>query len=146
MLYEVITTASVQEVEKNASRSKKMSEKVCSEAEHGAQLVAESYDGLQGISLAVDRAVATIEFLAQKGEEIKHTVQVINEINQKTNLLSLNASIIAAQSGEHGRSFAVVAEEIRKLSHETSSSAEAIENLISEIGTATIEAVSHIVV
>ncbi len=137
-------TASVQEVEKNASRSKKMSEKVCSEAEQGARLVAESYDGLQGISLAVDRAVATIEFLAQKGEEIKHTVQVINEINQKTNLLSLNASIIAAQSGEHGRSFAVVAEEIRKLSHETSSSAEAIENLISEIGTATIEAVSHI--
>jgi methyl-accepting chemotaxis protein len=137
-------SASVQEVEKNASRSKKMSEKVCSEADRGATLVAESYEGLQGISLAVDRAVATIEFLAQKGEEIKHTVQVINEINQKTNLLSLNASIIAAQSGEHGKSFAVVAEEIRKLSLETSSSAEAIESLILEIGTATTEAVSHI--
>jgi len=137
-------TASVQEVEKNATRSKKMSEKVCSEAAHGADLVAQSYDGLQGISLAVDRAVATIEFLAQKGEEIKHTVQVINEINQKTNLLSLNASIIAAQSGEHGKSFAVVAEEIRKLSLETSGSAEAIENLITEIGSATLEAVSHI--
>ena len=137
-------TASVQEVEKNATRSKKMSEKVCSEAAHGADLVTQSYDGLQGISLAVDRAVATIEFLAQKGEEIKLTVQVINEINQKTNLLSLNASIIAAQSGEHGKSFAVVAEEIRKLSLETAGSAEAIENLITEIGSATLEAVSHI--
>jgi len=137
-------SASVQEVEKNASRSKKMSEKVCAEAEHGAKLVAQAYDGLQGISLAVDRAVATIEFLAQKGEEIKHTLRVINEINQKTNLLSLNASIIAAQSGEHGKSFAVVAEEIRKLSLETAGSAEAIESLIMEIGSATLEAVSHI--
>ncbi len=137
-------TVSIQEVEKNADTSQQLSEKVRQQAEEGARMVGDAFAGLQGISRAVDGAVKAIEFLAQKGEEIDQTLTVINEINQKTNLLSLNASIIAAQAGEHGRSFAVVAEEIRNLSQETAGSAGSIEKVIQQIRTATREAVSHI--
>jgi len=58
---------------------------------------------------------------------------VINDITKRTNLLALNASIIAAQAGEHGRSFGVVADEIRNLSLQTGHSTGEITGIIEEI-------------
>lgn len=131
-------------VQESAVRSHGMSEQVKEQAERGVESVAETLGGLRGISGGVEQAVTAIGRLSEKGEEINSITTVINEITQKTNLLALNASIIAAQAGEHGRSFAVVADEVRSLSQEAAFSTGAITQLIDEIQAFTRETVDHI--
>ncbi len=131
-------------VQENAGQSHAMAEKVKQQAENGVASVRSTLEGLQGISTAVEKAVAAIGRLSGKGDEIGSITTVINEITQKTNLLALNAAIIAAQAGEHGRSFAVVADEVRNLSQEAARSTGAIGRIIEEIQTFTRESVEHI--
>jgi methyl-accepting chemotaxis protein len=136
-------SATIREVEENGAQSHLMSEKVKRQAENGAEAVSDVLTGLKGIAGAVESAVSTIGRLSEKGEEIDGITSVIVEITQKTNLLALNAAIIAAQAGEHGRSFAVVADEVRSLSQEASNSTGAIGQIIGEIQEYTRETVGH---
>jgi len=136
--------ASVQSVQEHAVRSHQMAETVCRHAESSAGCVQRGMTGLHGISAAVDRAIASIEELSRTGLEAGNITTVISEITQKTNLLALNAAIIAAQAGEHGRSFAVVAEEVSSLSQETADSTGAIAGLIDSMQAATQASVSSI--
>jgi methyl-accepting chemotaxis protein len=71
--------------------------------------------------------------LSENSTRIDSIVNVINEITKRTNLLALNASIIAAQAGEYGKSFGVVADEIRNLSLQTGHSTGEITSIIEEI-------------
>lgn len=136
--------ATIKEVDDNSVSSHKMSELVLDHAEGGVSSVQETLTGLNGISRGVAQAAGTIDQLSQRGEEISTITTVITEIAQKTNLLALNAAIIAAQAGEQGRSFAVVAEEIRGLSQKTAHSSEAIARLIRDIHANTSEVVSQV--
>ncbi|BCA79457.1 methyl-accepting chemotaxis protein [Desulfuromonas sp. AOP6] len=126
-------SSTIRSVQENGVRSHEMSQTVKEQAEKGAEAVANAQYGLHGISEAVEGTVESIRRLCQKGEEVGSINEVITEISQKTNLLALNASIIAAQAGEHGHSFAVVAEEVRKLSQETAQSTGVISYIIEEI-------------
>ncbi len=137
-------TATIKVVQENGARSHEMSETVKVKAENGAMAVGNAQEGLEAIAGAVDRTVATIDLLSQKSEEIDSITAVIAEITQKTNLLALNAAIIAAQAGEHGRSFGVVAEEVRNLSQQTAKSTGAIGKIIGEIQRATRESVEQV--
>lgn len=137
-------SATIKLVQENGARSHEMSEAVKVKAENGAMVVGNAQVGLQAISSAVDRTVATIDLLSLKSEEIDSITAVIAEITQKTNLLALNAAIIAAQAGEHGRSFGVVAEEVRSLSQQTAKSTGAIGKIIGEIQKATRESVEQV--
>ncbi|WP_432821906.1 methyl-accepting chemotaxis protein [Trichloromonas sp.] len=137
-------SATIKSVEESGARSHEMSEAVKAKAESGVRAVVGVISGLQGISEAVEDAVKTINRLSQKGEEINTITTVISEVTQKTNLLALNAAIIAAQAGEHGRSFGVVAEEVRDLSQETAQSTGAITRIIEELQEYTRESVAHI--
>ena len=103
-------------------------------------------DQLKNSSLELNNNSQTvfsnIEQLDKKAEDIYHITEIITNIADKTNLLSLNASIESARAGEAGKGFGVVANEIRKLATESKTSAENIEQIISQLKVTSKNAVS----
>ncbi|MBP5309862.1 MAG: hypothetical protein J6Z05_04480, partial [Lachnospiraceae bacterium] len=81
----------------------------------------------------VQQLIVEIEDVIKKTDVISNFVEVINEIADQTNLLSLNASIEAARAGDAGRGFAVVAEEIRKLADESMKASSQIDSILGDI-------------
>jgi methyl-accepting chemotaxis protein len=112
-------------------------------AEEGGKTVGEAIQGMQSIEQSVRTSAETILDLGKRSEEIGHIISVIDEIADQTNLLALNAAIEAARAGEHGRGFAVVADEVRKLADRTTSATEQIAKSINAIRTDTDRAVSQ---
>jgi methyl-accepting chemotaxis protein len=131
-------------VQESGVRSHTMSEAVKGCAEDGVAVVDQVLTGMRGIVSAVGQAEAAINRLSRKSAEVGTITSVITDLTQKTSLLALNASIIAAQAGEHGRSFAVVADEVRSLAHEAAASTGQINRIIDEIQAFTGETVNHI--
>lgn len=91
----------------------------------------------QSISLTAER----IGLLGKRSSEIGQIVQTIEEIAEQTNLLALNAAIEAARAGEHGRGFAVVADEVRKLAERAGGATKEIGKIIFETQNETTQAV-----
>lgn len=121
---------SVKEIERVVKESTELSvqtTKVISEK--GIASVDEAIESMHQIESFVDSLVDSITRLGSKSKDIAQIVSVINEITDQTKLLSLNASIIAAQAGEQGKSFAVVANEMKLLSEKTAGFTREIENI-----------------
>lgn len=128
-------TSTLRQVEKNTGHSHGLSSKVKEHAEQGSHIVRETVGALAEIQRAVDLSYQGIKRLSANSSRIEGFVSVINDITKRTNLLALNASIIAAQAGEYGKSFGVVADEIRNLSLQTGLSTGEITGIIEEIMT-----------
>ena len=121
----------------NAMRSAAASENVRNQAQHGLRSMADTLLAMQEIVKSSDESFESINRLSHYSARVGEFLKVIREVVERTNLLSLNASIIAAQAGERGRAFAVVAEEVRALAHRTSASTKEIEELVRNIQTET---------
>lgn len=94
-----------------------------------------------------ENSVIIEELILQMNEQSKdigEITTIISDVAKRTNLLALNASIEAAGAGEHGRGFAIVAEEVRKLAHETGIATEDIRNRINQMQSQSGEAVDFI--
>ena len=134
----------IKQVEKNAAEIAVISDELRRDAESGKHAVDATIDGINGIKHSSGITSEVISNLSTRAEDIGDILSVIDEVTQQTNLLSLNAAIIAAQAGEHGKGFAVVADEIKELAERTSSSTREIALVITGVQEETRRAVQAI--
>jgi ABC-type transport system substrate-binding protein/methyl-accepting chemotaxis protein len=120
-----------------------LAEEVQRSAEQGSAVVLETAASMRAMRGGIEEAGKTIAALGERSERIGAVTRVIDEIADRTNLLALNARILAAQAGQQGRGFAVVAEEIKELSERTARSTEEIEELIKDVRESVAEAATQ---
>ena len=136
--------STIKNVEQSAAISHQVSSKVKEEADSGRRVVTETIQAMAEIQKSVELSFDGMKRLTENSGRIESIVGVINDITKRTNLLALNASIIAAQAGEYGKSFGVVADEIRNLSLQTGQSTGEITGIIEEIMKESREAAENI--
>ena len=110
-----------------------IAEETLKAAQAGDQAVLQSQGAIEGIRRQVDTVVSHMLNLGKKSQQIGGVLDIINELAEQTNILSINATIEAAGAGEQGKRFAVVGEEIRKLADRVSGSTKESRALVEEI-------------
>ena len=134
-------SASVVEVARKSADAANSANESGRIATEGGDVVSDTITGMRSINDAVSSSADSVQELGKRGEQIGEVITVINDIADQTNLLALNAAIEAARAGEHGRGFAVVADEVRKLADRTTKATEEIAGSIQAIQNETTTAV-----
>ncbi len=137
--------ASIKEVEEHAADSARLAENVRTiTSDTGMLAVVDAVEGMEKITAEVNSSSEIIRQLGMRSKDIEKVLSVIKEVTERTNLLSLNAAILASQAGEYGKSFSVVAEEISALSDRTANSTREISEIVKSIQKDIKSAVSSI--
>jgi len=134
-------TESIAHAAEDAKKTNTMSEANAQLAQEGEDIVRNMNKEMTIINDVVTNTSSSIDSLKTVSEKVSHITGVIQNVAEQTNLLALNAAIEAARAGEHGRGFAVVADEVRSLASKTGNSTDEIRNLIVKMQ----QEVNHIV-
>ncbi|MBI1331513.1 MAG: HAMP domain-containing protein [Armatimonadetes bacterium] len=129
--------AGIQKVDEAAKEMTKSAQK-------GNESVSQTVEAMQELKVQIEKASTKVQELDAAGEKIGAIVGTIDSIAAQTNLLALNAAIEAARAGEHGRGFAVVADEVRKLAEQSSHATQEIRHLIESVRENVVETVDSI--
>ncbi|OGQ01544.1 MAG: hypothetical protein A2W38_04335 [Deltaproteobacteria bacterium RBG_19FT_COMBO_58_16] len=124
----------VKDVENYSRAQAELAEKVRADAEDlGMASVVKTKEGIEKVSEEVASTALVVNRLGERSKEIGKILTVINDIADTTHLLALNATILAAQAGEHGKGFAVVARQVKDLATKTTASTKEIAGLINQV-------------
>ncbi len=135
-------SATVEEVARNASHTSDATQRANQQTEHGRETVEKSREAVRRLVERIESAAALIERVDTEAERIGKASTLINKITKQTHLLALNASVESARAGEAGRSFTVVAEEVRKLASQTADSTREISEIIESLQAGSADAVA----
>jgi methyl-accepting chemotaxis protein len=134
-------SATVRQVSENSAAATEASRLAAETARQGGGIVEDVLSKMRTIAESVQGTARKMEELGKSSDQIGRIAGVIDEIADQTNLLALNAAIEAARAGEHGRGFAVVADEVRKLAEGTTSATKEIAAMITNIQQGTKSAI-----
>ncbi|MGH9459466.1 MAG: methyl-accepting chemotaxis protein [Thermoanaerobaculia bacterium] len=131
----------IEELRRRAQTTSELSRRVREDAEAGGAAVGDTVEGIRQAQESSRRTAEVLDDLQGRIGQISQILNVIEEVTDRTNLLSLNAAIIAAQAGDQGAGFSVVADEIRELADRTRGSTKEIAGIIKAIQSGSREAV-----
>lgn len=120
-----------EEISRNTQQVAEAAQHASARNEAGRKVVQDSVGRIRHLAGAIEQVNGQMERLQTSSESITRVIDVIKAVADQTNLLALNAAIEAARAGEHGRGFAVVADEVRNLARQTHDSTVEIETMIS---------------